>query len=503
MKQTILTIFAAALTLLASCRQASDDLLLYDTTDANMLAARSSYGEQFKVMWNAMNTRYAAWEIETVDWDAVYNKYLPQFVALDTLWKQSATDEDCDEIRNKAEELYTEILSPLHDGHFSLSFIDVATGEYYKITPSKIRNATRPDYGLEVYFDLDYYVNGSGDIDGEDYNDVSSTTPLMYYLDSVRTSLIPGLKEVYSQRSTPENQLILAQLEYADKVIGTLQFLVDYMYDFDALYYYNEYICAKVPMLSDFLPAAYADGAPRLLLCLTKDNIAYMRLEEFNMSAQPTNSLEESIYDYITEQWTGWYDNVMRLNQEGTLKGVVFDLRNNHGGYMSDMPYVYGTLLSEDQPVGTRKAKTGIGRLDYSPDLDLYYEHNPRTASPVDVPVVALTNTWSVSMSEMTTAAIKQREKGVQIGTRTWGAACPLYPAKEYEASDYAGTFGTDQETPVYGYLPVTLVSFNKFGVIEGKGLTPDIEVEYDQALYKYTGRDNQFECALQYIREQ
>lgn len=503
MRQTILTIFAVALALLTSCRQTSDDLLLYDSSDANMMAAKSSYGEQFKVMWNAMNTRYVAWQVETVDWDAVYDKYLPQFVALDTLRKQSTTAKGDTAICNKAKSLYTEILSPLHDGHFYLSFIDVATGQYYKIRPSEIRNASRADYDLNVKFDLAYYVKESGDIDSKEFHETNANTPLLYYLDSIRTNQIPALMEQCKQKSTPQNELKLAQLEYAYTWIGTLKTLVAYKSDLDALGIYNENISSKVPLLSDILPSAYSNGAPELLLCTTKDNIAYMRLGVFNLTTQSPNNMETFIYDYISGQWSDWYNNVLQLNENGTLKGVVFDLRNNPGRYLSDMPYVYGTLLSEDRQIGTRKSKTGIGRLDYSPDFDFYYQHNPKTASAVNVPVVALTNTWSISMSEITTAAIKQHEKGVQIGTQTWGAACPLFAEKYYEISDYAGAFGTNGETPVYGYLPITLVSFNKYGVVEGKGLTPDIEVEYDQALYKSTGRDNQFERALQYIREQ
>ena len=35
--------------------------------------------------------------------------------------------------------------------------------------------------------------------------------------------------------------------------------------------------------------------------------------------------------------------------------------------------------------------------------------------------------------------------------------------------------------------------------ILEGVGLTPDIEVDFDVTLYKSTGRDTQLERALQY----
>ena len=37
--------------------------------------------------------------------------------------------------------------------------------------------------------------------------------------------------------------------------------------------------------------------------------------------------------------------------------------------------------------------------------------------------------------------------------------------------------------------------------ILEGIGVTPDIEVAFDEELYRQTGRDTQLERALEYIR--
>jgi C-terminal processing protease CtpA/Prc len=37
--------------------------------------------------------------------------------------------------------------------------------------------------------------------------------------------------------------------------------------------------------------------------------------------------------------------------------------------------------------------------------------------------------------------------------------------------------------------------------ILEGVGLTPDIEVDFDVTLYRSTGRDTQLDRALQYLR--
>ena len=36
--------------------------------------------------------------------------------------------------------------------------------------------------------------------------------------------------------------------------------------------------------------------------------------------------------------------------------------------------------------------------------------------------------------------------------------------------------------------------------LIEGEGITPDIEVDFDDKLFQSTGRDSQLERALQYV---
>ena len=54
--------------------------------------------------------------------------------------------------------------------------------------------------------------------------------------------------------------------------------------------------------------------------------------------------------------------------------------------------------------------------------------------------------------------------------------------------------------TAVYGYVPM-LAAFTLDGkLIEGEGITPDIEVDFDDTLFQSTGRDTQLERALQYF---
>lgn len=50
-------------------------------------------------------------------------------------------------------------------------------------------------------------------------------------------------------------------------------------------------------------------------------------------------------------------------------------------------------------------------------------------------------------------------------------------------------------------YLPM-LAQFDREGhILEGVGVTPDIEIDLDIKQFKATGKDTQLDCALQHIR--
>ena len=66
---------------------------------------------------------------------------------------------------------------------------------------------------------------------------------------------------------------------------------------------------------------------------------------------------------------------------------------------------------------------------------------------------------------------------------------------------NYTGHIGEEDKTPVYVYLPM-LAQFDREGhILEGVGVTPDIEIDLDIKQFKATGKDTQLDCALQHIR--
>ena len=96
--------------------------------------AETSYAGKFKVLWNGLNQSYALWDYEKelgLDWDAVYDQYLPQFEALDE--QEDVTD-------NQLKELTEQVVCPLHDGHMNVQLKNHKTGKYITVSPSMVRN---------------------------------------------------------------------------------------------------------------------------------------------------------------------------------------------------------------------------------------------------------------------------------------------------------------------------------------------------------------------------
>ena len=85
-------------------------------------------------------------------------------------------------------------------------------------------------------------------------------------------------------------------------------------------------------------------------------------------------------------------------------------------------------------------------------------------------------------------------------------ALCSLFllPGKA-QAQWRIGAFGVNGTTPIWGYIPKYVCLYpnkdGEYGVVEGYGFEPDIECPLDVNLWQTTGRDNQLEKAIDYIK--
>ncbi len=103
-----------------------------------------------------------------------------------------------------------------------------------------------------------------------------------------------------------------------------------------------------------------------------------------------------------------------RLHRESRngLRGAIIDLRDNPGGYLNQAVAVADTFLQQGEIVST---VDGNGRKQ-----DLEEARATKTTEP-DYPVVVLVNSNSASASEIVSGALRNNERAVIIGERTFG----------------------------------------------------------------------------------
>ena len=144
--------------------------------------------------------------------------------------------------------------------------------------------------------------------------------------------------------------------------------------------------------------------------------------------------------------------------EEQGARALVIDLRNNPGGKLDDVVAIADQLLGECEVVYT-EARDG-SREDYYSD-----------AGQCELPLAVLINDMSASASEILAAAVQDHERGVLVGTRSYGKGI-VQTLITFE-EDGAGMQFTSAEY----FTP-------KGKNIHGVGVTPDVVVESDYVNY-------------------
>ncbi|WP_407313270.1 S41 family peptidase [Pseudomonas sp. nanlin1] len=101
----------------------------------------------------------------------------------------------------------------------------------------------------------------------------------------------------------------------------------------------------------------------------------------------------------------------MRKDNNGKLKGLVLDLRNNPGGVLQAAVEVADHFLTKGLIVYTK------GRIANS---ELRFSADPADASE-GVPLVVLINGGSASASEIVAGALQDQKRGILMGTDSFG----------------------------------------------------------------------------------
>ena len=97
--------------LFSSCRKEADYI---PYVGENSKLAYDTYTGQFQFLWKSMSTGYVFWDVDTVNWDAAYDRYLPRFEALDRKFQDSGYVRTAE-----LEELYLGLVGHMRDHHMT------------------------------------------------------------------------------------------------------------------------------------------------------------------------------------------------------------------------------------------------------------------------------------------------------------------------------------------------------------------------------------------------
>lgn len=195
------------------------------------------------------------------------------------------------------------------------------------------------------------------------------------------------------------------------------------------------------------------------------------------------------------------------------VKGVVLDLRGNGGGLVSSAVEILGFFLPKGTEVLTTKGKTKAAEETYRTT------HTPLLP---DMPLAVLIDGGSASASEITAGAIQDLDRGVLIGSNSYGkglvqgtfplpydALLKVTIAKYYtpsgrliQALDYSrrNEDGSVARTP--DSLTHVYRTLHGREVRDGGGLTPDSVVEWgkpSRLIYDLVMNHHIFDYATRY----
>ena len=192
------------------------------------------------------------------------------------------------------------------------------------------------------------------------------------------------------------------------------------------------------------------------------------------------------------------------LKKQGA-KGLVFDLRNNGGGSVSEAVSIINMFLPKGKTVLKMQGKLQRSNKEYKTSVE-----------PVDsvMPMVVLVNGNSASASEIMSSSLQDYDRAIILGTRTYGKGLvqttmdlpyngqmKLTTAKYYipsgrcvQALNYKHSKGGYVEH-VPDSLTKVFYTANGREVRDGGGVKPDVEVKPDSlpniAFYLAGARDS------------
>lgn len=113
-----------------------------------------------------------------------------------------------------------------------------------------------------------------------------------------------------------------------------------------------------------------------------------------------------SIFSSVTDSQ---FNSNLDYLQKNNIDGLIIDVRNNGGGYLSSVTNIANRILKKDKIIYQLESDNKIEKK------------KDTTKESLEIPIAVLTNEGSASASEILAAAIKESYGGYIVGTNTYG----------------------------------------------------------------------------------
>ncbi len=188
------------------------------------------------------------------------------------------------------------------------------------------------------------------------------------------------------------------------------------------------------------------------------DRIAYIKLSRFG--------------DHSNEDWSKAVADIVQENKKSPLRGLVFDLRNNPGGYLDGAVYIASEFIKSGTVVSQKNSDGSIQNLNVS-----------RKGNLTDMPLVVLINKGSASAAEIVSGALKDFKRAKLVGETSFGKGSVQTPFELGQGASVHITTGK-------WLLP-------SGDSISQKGINPDIQIGFD---YSNPNADSQLSKAIEVL---
>lgn len=199
-----------------------------------------------------------------------------------------------------------------------------------------------------------------------------------------------------------------------------------------------------------------------------KEKIGYIYLPDFYADYEKQNGARCAV-DVARE--------IQKLKAEG-VDGIVIDLRNNGGGYLSEVVQMVG-LFIPDGPIVQVKDKEGRPTILRDEDRSVLYTG----------PLAVMINEFSASASEIFAAAIQDYGRGIIIGSSsTYGKGTVQ------RAIPFGRPLDLFSGQTEFGAIKLTLQKFYRIngGSTQIKGVRPDVIIPDEYEFLKFREKDSE-----------